>query len=124
LSKDVVATTQWFFCDGVLPEGINDTTIVLIPKGNNPEELKEFRSISLCIVIYKLISKCIVNRLRVLLDEVISPEQSAFVPMRRITDNALIAFECVHEIQKIGGEICACTSWIYQMPMTVLIGVF
>jgi hypothetical protein len=102
--------TQWFFCDGVPPEGINDTAIVLIPKGNNPEELKEFRSISMCIVIYKLIYKCIVNRLRVLLDEAISPEQSAFVPTRRITDNALIAFECVHEIQKTNsrrGDLCA-----------------
>jgi hypothetical protein len=74
-----VAATQRFFCDGVLPDGVNDTAIVLIPKGNNPEELKEFRLISLCNVIYKLISKCIVNRLWVILDDVVSPEQSVFV---------------------------------------------
>jgi hypothetical protein len=49
-------------------------------------------------VIYKLISKCIVNRLQGILDEIINPGQSAFVPTRRITDNALIAFECAHEI--------------------------
>jgi hypothetical protein len=40
-----------FFQDGVLPEGINDTTIVLIPKGDEPEELKYFQPISLCNVI-------------------------------------------------------------------------
>jgi hypothetical protein len=74
LNKDIVAVTQRFFCDGVLPDGVNNTTIVLIPKGNNPGELKEFRPISLCNVIYKLISKCIVNRLRVMLDDVVSPE--------------------------------------------------
>jgi AraC-like DNA-binding protein len=110
MSKDVVAMTQQLFSDGVLLEGINDTAIVLIPKGNNLEELKEFRPISLCNIIYKLISKCIVNRLRVLLDDVISPEQSAFVPTRWIIDNALIAFECVHEIQKNNsrrGDFCA-----------------
>jgi hypothetical protein len=72
MNKDIVAVR--FFQDGVLPEGVNDTAIVLIPKGNDPEELKGFRPISLCIVIYKLISKCIVNRLWGMLDEVVSLE--------------------------------------------------
>jgi hypothetical protein len=100
VNKGIVAATQKFFYEGVLPDWVNDTAIVLILKGSNPEELKEFRPISLCNMIYKLISKCIVNRLRGLLDEIISPEQSAFVPSRHITDNALIVFECVHEIQR------------------------
>jgi hypothetical protein len=55
MKKDVVAAVQRFFCDGVLPAGINDTTMVLIPKGSNPEGLKDFRPISLCNVIYKVI---------------------------------------------------------------------
>jgi hypothetical protein len=37
-----------------------------------------------------------------MLDDIISPEQSAFVPTRRITDNTLIAFECVHAIRRRG----------------------
>jgi hypothetical protein len=97
-------------CDGVMPPGINDTSIVLIPKGDRPEELKDFRPISLCNVIYKVISKCLVNRFRPLLGEIISPEQSAFVPGRLITDNAIIAFECIHAIQRGVGdreEFCA-----------------
>lgn len=40
------------------------------------------------------------NRLRPILDEIISPNQSAFVPDRLIADNALVAFECFHFIQK------------------------
>lgn len=73
--------------------------IVLMPKGNNPECIKDHRPISLCNVIYKVISKILVNRLRPLLDELISETQSAFIPGRLITDNAIIAFECFHKIQ-------------------------
>lgn len=67
-------------------------------------ELTDFRQISLCNVIYKLISKCVVNRLHCILDEIVSPEQSAFVPTRRVTDNALLAFECTHAIQRTNGR--------------------
>jgi hypothetical protein len=41
MRKNVVVATQRFFSDRALSEGINDTAIVLIPKGNNPEELDE-----------------------------------------------------------------------------------
>jgi hypothetical protein len=52
-----------FFGSGVMPLGINDTSIVLFPKKNEPEPLKDYRPISLCNVIYKIISKCLINRL-------------------------------------------------------------
>jgi hypothetical protein len=100
LKEDIVRAVQTFFSTGALPEGVNDTAIVLIPKVEQPMELKEFRPISLCNVIYKVVSKCLVNRLRPILDELISHNQSAFVPRRMITDNALLAFECFHFIQK------------------------
>lgn len=61
LRDDVVRAVQRFFAEGVMPPGINDTAIVLIPKGNNPTELKDLRPIFLCNVIYKVISKCMVN---------------------------------------------------------------
>jgi hypothetical protein len=82
-----------------MPEGVNDTAIVLIPKVPHPESLSEFRQISLCNVVYMIVSKCLVNRLRPLLNDLISPQQSAFVPGRMITDNAIIAFECLYAIQ-------------------------
>ena len=93
-----------------MPCQLNDTTIVLIPKVKNPQSIKEFRPISLCNVIYKIISKCLVNRLRPLLDGMISPTQSAFIPGRSISDNALIAFECMHSLNTLKdsrGEFCA-----------------
>jgi hypothetical protein len=87
-----------FFETGCLPPSVNETTIVLIPKKDEPELLKDFRSISICNVIYKVVSKCMVNRLRPVLQDVIGPMQSAFVPGRMITDNELIAFECMQPI--------------------------
>lgn len=100
IKADVVNAVKELFQSGHMAEGINETSIVLIPTVNQPVDLKDFRPISLCNVIYKIVSKCLVNRLRPILDELISVNQSAFVPGRMITNNALLAFECFHRIQK------------------------
>lgn len=89
---------NYYFCTGIMSEGVNSTSVVLIPKISNPVRMSDYRPISLCNVIYKVISKCLVNRLRPFLDDLISPEQSAFIPCRMIMDNALVAFECIHYI--------------------------
>jgi len=75
-----------------MPEGINDTVIVLISKKKDAKEIKDYRPISLCNVIYKVISKCLVNRLRHLLQDINSPTQSAFIPGQMITDNVYNSF--------------------------------
>uniref|UniRef100_A0A453EYZ0 Reverse transcriptase domain-containing protein n=1 Tax=Aegilops tauschii subsp. strangulata TaxID=200361 RepID=A0A453EYZ0_AEGTS len=100
LKGNIIIAVREFFKTGVMPEGVNDTSIVLIPKLANPIKLSDFRPISLCNVVYKVVSKCLVNRLMPLLDDIISLEQSAFVPGRMIADNALVAFECFHYIKQ------------------------
>ncbi|KAL0312168.1 UNVERIFIED_CONTAM: hypothetical protein Sradi_5616100 [Sesamum radiatum] len=80
----------------MIPPGLNYTHIVLIPKCKHPEYLTQFRPFSLCNVVYKIASKSIANRLKPLLDSIISPTQSAFVPDRLISDNILLAFELNH----------------------------
>ena len=85
---------------GRMPCGINDTYICLIPKVKSPQKITEFRPISLCNVIYKIMSKMLANRLKRILPMVIHESQSAFVPGRLITENVLVAFETMHCINQ------------------------
>jgi hypothetical protein len=59
VKQDVIKAVQKFFDMGQMLPGVNDTFIVLIPKKDEPELLKDFRPISLCNVIYKVVSKCL-----------------------------------------------------------------
>ena len=80
-------------------KSINHTFITLIPKVNNLETVAQFRPISLWNVIYKLLSKVLVNRLKPILNSIILEAQSAFIVDRVITDNILIAFETLHHMK-------------------------
>jgi len=98
IGGDLISDAAVWLNSGQLPQGLNATNIVLAPKGDNPETMKDLRSISLCNVLYKIISKVLANRLRLLIGKWISPEQAAFVHSRSIMDNALTAFEILHHM--------------------------
>uniref|UniRef100_A0A2N9FI47 CCHC-type domain-containing protein n=1 Tax=Fagus sylvatica TaxID=28930 RepID=A0A2N9FI47_FAGSY len=102
VGEDVSLAIQDFFQSGRMLGSINFTNIVLIPKVKNPEFMSQFRRISLCNVLYKIASKVLVNRMKVILPRVISDSQSAFVPGRLISDNVIMAFEVLHYLKNLG----------------------
>ncbi|GAU29295.1 hypothetical protein TSUD_226660 [Trifolium subterraneum] len=73
---------------------------------DNPTSMKDLRPISLCNVLYKVLSKVLANRLKPLLNRYIFVEQSAFFADRSILDNVMVAMETIHHMKcKVKGKI-------------------
>ncbi|KAM1291979.1 hypothetical protein ACFX13_019337 [Malus domestica] len=75
---------------------INSTHIVLIPKVPNPELVSQYHPTSLCNFSFKILSKVLVNRLKLLLPQLISPMHNAFIVDRQIQENLGLAHELFH----------------------------
>ena len=106
IGDDVTNLVNSFFNSGVMPQHINDTHIVLIPKKLVPLVPADYRPISLCNVVHKLIAKSLANRLKQHLPNYINPAQQAFIEGRRISNNIIIAQEISHSF--------ALTSWKHR----------
>lgn len=100
LKDDIMRFVSEFHRNGKLSKGINTIFISLIPKVDSPQKLNDFRPISLVGSLYKILAKLLANRLRGVIDSVISDSQSAFVKNRQILDGILIANEVVDEARK------------------------
>ena len=97
---DVTSAILFVLNLGFLLRKMNYTHIVLVPKKNDPNSLGDFWPISLGNVISLVLSKVMVNRLKLILPQVISNAQSAFIPDRIIiTDNTAIAFKLLHRMR-------------------------
>ncbi|KAA3487270.1 reverse transcriptase [Gossypium australe] len=92
--------------EGMRLESCNATNIMLIQKIAQPNNLSNFRPISLCSNLYKIISKTVANHFQKVLDCCIDEAQSAFVPGRLITNNILLAYEVLHTFKqkRVGGK--------------------
>ena len=99
VSIDVTKTILSFLNSTTFPHPINHTFITLIPKTKNLQPVNDFRPISLCNVLYKILSKVLANRLKKILLKIITEHQSAFTKNRLISDNILVAFETLHSMK-------------------------
>jgi len=69
--------------------------IALIFKAGDRASLSNWRPITLLNALYKIVAKALQIRLQLLLQEVINPEQSAFLPSRHILGNILLQYKTV-----------------------------
>lgn len=100
VEHDVVTFCREFFETGQLQEEVNRTLVCLLPKVRKPQQMSELRPISLCNVLFRILSKVLANRLKTCLPTLISHNQSAFIAGRLLKDNALVAFEVNHYISR------------------------
>ncbi|GJW43819.1 retrovirus-related pol polyprotein from transposon TNT 1-94 [Tanacetum coccineum] len=104
IDHDVVAAVTSFFSTGIFPPGCNSSFIALIPKSQEAKMVKDFRHISLIGSMYKIITKILANHLSLIISELVSDVQSAFVSNRQILDGPFILNEllswCKHKNTK------------------------
>jgi len=100
LGEDIFQLVKTSFSTGYFDPAISDTLISLIPKIDSPNSYKDFRPINLCNIVYKIITKVLALRLRPLLDSIIGPYQSSFLPGRGTSNNVVVLQEIIHFMRK------------------------
>ena len=82
--------------EGAFHEGVTKGLISLIPKEGDTKDLHYWRPITLLTASYKIFPKTLQLRLQPILRDTISPEQTAFLPVRFILDNIVLTQESLH----------------------------
>ena len=99
VGNDVKEAIFLYLNTGSLPKTLGHSFITLIPKVKNPEYISQYRPIRLSNVLYRVFSKVLANRLKLVLPHIISEQQSAFLTDQLISDNILVAFETLHYVR-------------------------
>ncbi|GFZ11161.1 hypothetical protein Acr_22g0005590 [Actinidia rufa] len=97
VGPDVCAAVKEFFVSGKILKQLNHAVISLVPKTASASRVEEFRPIACCNVIYKVISKILAARLSPILESLIDPGQSAFVPNRSMVENIYMVQELLRK---------------------------
>lgn len=100
IKEEVMHFMGDFFISGRMHPKVNNSFVTLIPKSENPDGLKDYRPISLVSNLYKIVTKGLANRIKVVMEEVIGKTQFAFNGGKQILDYALIANKVVDVMKK------------------------
>ncbi|XP_026439725.1 uncharacterized protein LOC113338544 [Papaver somniferum] len=98
IATDLFSSSKNCWLMRKIPNGINSSFIVLIPKNTRSDTIKDFRPIGLSNFFFKIITKFLATRLGTVLNRLISEEQVAFMKGRNIHENIALASELINEI--------------------------
>jgi hypothetical protein len=86
---------------------LNYGVIMFLPKQKESTNIKQFRSICLLNVSFKIFTKVVVRRLAKVVEKIVSISQTAFMSERNIMEGTIILHETLHELhrKKLSGVI-------------------
>jgi hypothetical protein len=132
MGHDVLKVVEESRVNGHIHDPLNSTFISLIPKTDNPSSFDDFRPISLCNCLYKIISKVISRRLKDILSRNISSEQFGFLVGRQIHEAIGVAQEGLHSMKtkKLKGVVVKIdlskaydrVNWLYIRMLMIHLG--
>ncbi|GJR30073.1 RNA-directed DNA polymerase, eukaryota [Tanacetum coccineum] len=96
VGPDLCEAVEYFFETCLFPKGCNSSFVALIPKVADTKSVNVFRPISLIGSVYKVVTKVLANRLALVIADLVSDTQSAFVANRQILDGPFILNEILH----------------------------
>ena len=99
MGHELLSTVDSTWVSGIITSSLNSTFLALIPKKDKPRTFANYRPISLCNLLYKLISKVIAVRIKPFLDFGISQEQFGFLKNCQIIEHIGIVQETLHSIK-------------------------
>lgn len=100
LKEEIWVVVNEFFETKRIPKGFTSYFVALIPKISNPQVLSDFRPISPMDCLYKIISKLLANRLKKVMESLISCNQSTFIAKINILDGVVVINEVVDFVKK------------------------
>lgn len=107
MKRDICRMMDELHLNGVIPKGDNASFFVLIPKVENPQQLNQFRPISLIGCRYKILAKILFKSLKEALPSLIDEGQSTFLGERNIVDSVMVANEIVDEAEAKKLQCCS-----------------
>jgi len=132
MGEDLLDLVEETRTSGSINGSINSTFIAMIPKRNKTNHFGDYRPISLCNLVYKVISKAITNMIKPFLSRFLSEEQLGFLGGRQIQDAIGTAHECIHSIKKKKQKSLIlkldlqksydCISWDYLRMVLIQVG--
>lgn len=97
IGEDVIKAVIEFFDTGKLLKEINCTTVTLVPKTSSPLFVKEYKLITCCTTLYKIIAKILTaKKMKLVVDKLVGPSQLAFSEETNVLDNMIIAYELIN----------------------------